>query len=131
MDCHLQEDTTRPEIGSRGFTLMEVLIALAIFSIGILAVGTLQITSSNSNTGARIYTEEYTWVLDQIEQLAALDYDDAALDAGTRSVVQGPYTITWTVTEDSPVTDAKSISVTADGAHPQARPITIDFIKAR
>jgi len=131
MYCHLPEKTTRPETDRRGFTLMEVMVALAIFSIGILAVGTLQITSSNSNTGARIYTEEYTWVVDQIERLTALDYDDAALNAGTRSVVQGPYTISWTVTEDSPVTDTKSISVTATGAHPQARPLTIDFIKAR
>ena len=131
MICHQPDAVTRPDTGNRGFTLMEVLVALAIFSIGILAVGTLQIRSANSNTGARIHTEEYTWAVDQIERLMALDYDDAALDAGTSSVAQGPYTVSWTVVEDSPVTGAKSIAVTVTDAHPRARPLTIDFIKAR
>jgi Tfp pilus assembly protein PilV len=117
---------------------MEVLMAMAIFSIGILAVGSMQINSANSNTGARIHTEEYTWVVDQIERLTALDYDDDDLDPNDpadpndfHSVDQPPYTISWTVEDDSPVAGAKRIAVTATGAHPRAQPITIDFIKAR
>ena len=131
MFCHQAAETIREKRGSRGFTLIEVLIAMAIFSLGILAVGAMQINSANSNTGARIHTEEYTWVVDRIERLTALDYDDAILAAGNRSVVQGPYTISWTVVDDSPVVGAKRIAVTATGSHHRARPITIDFIKAR
>jgi hypothetical protein len=111
---------------------MEVLMAMAIFSIGILAVGSMQINSANSNTGARIHTEEYTWVVDQIERLTTLDYDHGDLsDDVTHSVDQGPYTVSWTVVYDSPVEGAKRIAVTATGAHPRAQPITIDFIRAR
>ena len=117
--------------GRQGFTLMEVLIALAIFSLGILAIGTMQINSANSNTGARIHTEESTWLVDRIERMAALSYDDPDLAAGAHSVVQGAYTISWTVVEDSPVAGAKRIAVTATGAHPRSRPLTINFIKAR
>ena len=131
MFCHQAAETIREKRGSRGFTLIEVLIAMAIFSLGILAVGAMQINSANSNTGARIHTEEYTWVVDRIERLTALDYDDAILAAGNRSVVQGPYTISWTVVDDSPVVGAKRIAVTATGSHHRARPVTIDFIKAR
>ena len=131
MFCHQAVEKIREKKGSRGFTLVEVLIAMAIFSLGIPAVGAMQLNSANSNTGARIQTEESTWVVDQIERLSALSYDDAVLDAGTQSVVQGPYTVEWTVAVDSPVDGAKSIAVSATSAHHRARPITINFIKAR
>jgi prepilin-type N-terminal cleavage/methylation domain-containing protein len=131
MFCHQAAEAIRKKSDSRGFTLIEVLMAMAIFSVGILAVGAMQINSANSNTGARIHTEEYTWVVDQIERLTALDYNDANLAAGNRSVVQGPYTISWTVVDDSPVAGAKGITVTATGSHHRARPLTINFIKAR
>jgi len=139
MFCHKAAETIREKRGQRGFTLIEVLIAMAIFSVGMLAVGAMQITSTNTNASARIHTEEYTWVVDQIERLTALDYDHPELVATEppatplppHSVVQGPYTVSWTVVDDTPVAGAKRITVTADGPHSRARPITIDFIKAR
>jgi prepilin-type N-terminal cleavage/methylation domain-containing protein len=132
MFCDQTAETIRKKSGSRGFTLVEVLMAMAIFSIGILAVGTMQINSANSNTGARIHTEEYTWVVGQIERLTALDYDHGDLSEDVdHSVVRGPYTVSWTVVDDSPIDGAKRITVTATGAHARARPITIEFIKAR
>jgi prepilin-type N-terminal cleavage/methylation domain-containing protein len=143
MFCHQAAETIRKKRGSRGFSLIEVLIAMAIFSLGILAVGTMQINSANSNTGARIHTEEYTWVVDRIERLTALDYEnpsdpndplasnDCTDPDDFHSVAQGPYTITWQVCENDPVNGAKRIAVTATGAHRRARPITINFIKAR
>ena len=131
MFCHLTAEMIREKRDIRGFTLVEVLIAMAIFAVGILAVGALQINSANTNTGARIHTEESTWVVDQIERLMALDYNNADLTAGDHAVVQGPYTVQWSVTDNSPVMDVKRIAVTATGSHQRARTVTIEFIKAR
>ena len=63
----------------RGFTLIEVLIAVAIFSIGILGVGTMQLRSTKGNTNARISTEASVWAQDMVETLMLLPYTDAAL----------------------------------------------------
>jgi len=131
MDCRQTAETVPGKKGRHGFTLIEVLIAMAIFSIGILAVGAMQLSSTHSNTGARIQTEEYTWVVDQIERLTGLDYDHGDLDDGDHAIARSPYTVSWTVAENMPVDGAKRIAVTADGYHSRARPLTIEFIKAR
>ena len=83
-------------------------------------------------------------MVDQIERLTALPYEDLSDPNDPlkpndpddpddfHSVDRGPYTISWKVVENSPVEGAKRIAVTADNPdHPRARPITIDFIKAR
>ncbi len=129
MDCRQTIETIREQGDSRGFSLLEVLIALAIFSLGMLAVGALQFNSTNNNTGARIHTQASTLLVDQIERLTALAYDDADLDAGNHSAVQDPYTVSWAVVDDAPAAGAKMIAVTVTGTHPRARPITISFVK--
>jgi prepilin-type N-terminal cleavage/methylation domain-containing protein len=65
---------------NHGYTLIEVLIAMAIFAIGILAIFSMQITSTGSNALARGLTENYTAAMDKVEELLALPYDDPDLD---------------------------------------------------
>lgn len=63
-----------------GFTLIEVLIALAVFAIGILGVFTLQMTAIKGNASARGVTENYLSGMDKVEELMARPFDDALLD---------------------------------------------------
>ena len=53
-------------IDNCGFTLIEVMIALAIFSIGILGMYALQISSINGNTSARNRTQAIAWAANRI-----------------------------------------------------------------
>jgi prepilin-type N-terminal cleavage/methylation domain-containing protein len=53
----------------RGLTLIEILLVMAIFSIGILAIMTLQITAINSNAKARRIMRGSTILADQFEKL--------------------------------------------------------------
>ena len=70
-------------IDNRGFTFIEVLVALAIFSIGILAVASMQIQSVNLNAKARVQTEATTLAVERLERLKMLPYDHADLDEAT------------------------------------------------
>lgn len=89
------------QITVRGFTLIEVLIVITIFSIGILAVAAMQMTSTKGNASARRMTEATALAEQQIEDLMLLPYDHADLDPANNPHVsiQGPYSVNWNVTE--------------------------------
>lgn len=57
-----------------GFTLIEVMIALAILGIGVLGVASMQIAAINGNNTAGKLTANATFLMDRIERLIALPY---------------------------------------------------------
>ncbi len=107
-----------------GFTMIEVLLAVTIFAIGILAVATMQLSAIQVNSSASKLTERTTLAQDRLERLMVLPYTSPWLEqAGNfpnvdtsgnthRELVAGGYTITWNVTDNSPITGSKYISVT-------------------
>ena len=119
-------------ISLRGFTLIEVLIAMAIFSIGILAVASMQIRSINLNASAQMQSEATTLAVERLESLKMLPYDHADLDEvnNPHQVQFGSYTIRWEVAEtlDLPT---KKITVTVINANPNAKDVMLSTIKAQ
>ena len=134
-----------------GFTIIEVLLAMAIFLIGILAVLMMHIKAINTNSGARGVTLNYTWAMDKVEELLRLPYDNADLVAGTHTPASdvdfidnncdgridedgetGQILISWTVQDDFPVANTKSVRVTVTQSVPLVgdKVINVDFIKA-
>jgi prepilin-type N-terminal cleavage/methylation domain-containing protein len=91
--------------GNSGFTLIEILIAMAIFSIGILAVGNMQLGSTNGNTSSRIRTEASIWAQDRVETLMLLSYFDPLLDPGVHAAAPIPnapnYSLGYTVWDNA------------------------------
>ena len=133
-----------------GFTLIEVLMAMAIFLIGILAVLIMQIRAINTNSGARSVTENYTWAMDKVEELLGLPYDDPNLNLGTFAPASdadsidnncngqideagenGAIDITWVV-QAGPVAGTKWVQVTVTQSVPLSgdKIVNVDFIKA-
>jgi prepilin-type N-terminal cleavage/methylation domain-containing protein len=101
------------KLNNKGFTLIEVLIALAIFSIGILGVATLQISSVNYNSYARRVTDATTRGVETMETLMILPYDADELnpDANPHEIADELYTVNWNVTQD-PDLALKTINMT-------------------
>ncbi len=84
-----------------GFSLLEVLVAMAIFAIGILAVYSMQFTAIRGNATARGVTENITLASGKVEELMALAYDHSDLSVGLHQETPTGYqTIQWQVTAD-------------------------------
>ncbi len=77
----------------QGYSIIEVMISLAIFAIGILGVATLQILATNGNTTARKCSEASEIAQGQIESLMAMPYSSVADDI----VLTAGYTLQWTI----------------------------------
>ena len=100
-----------------GYTLIEVLIALTIFAVGLLAVAGMQTSAIRMNSTAGKLTNLSTWGMDKIEELSALPYSDTLLDSAVNPHQEqlGDYTISWTVIDNNPITNTKNITVTVIG----------------
>ena len=65
--------------GEKGFSIIEVLIAIVLFAIGILAIGKMQLTSISGNSFAFGLTEGVTIAQEKLEQLVAMDFNNSNL----------------------------------------------------
>ena len=103
-----------------GVTLIEVLIAILVFSIGILGLatvipmGTKRVTMSAGDTHASELAAE------RAELLLSTAYNDGDLDAGSHSDPNNPrdgvYNISWSVDVDQPLSACKRVTITVSRA---------------
>lgn len=80
-----------------GFTLIEVMVALIILTVGVLGLAGTTVWAVRQSTLAELTTERSASVQSVVERLRASDY--TSLAAGSDSV--GRFDISWTVTAGS------------------------------
>ena len=124
-------------IDDRGFTFIEVLIVIAIFSIGVLAVASMQVTAIHANASARMSGEATALAANQIETLMALDYNTAeelSSDPVDNPHVlnEGAYKINWIVTDSDidgdGTNESKTVFVTVRCDNPKAKDVKMQYI---
>jgi len=119
----------KKRISNRGYTLIEVLIAMCIFAVGFLAVASMEIMSITQNANARMETEATAKAVDRLERLMALPYDHKDLNElnNPHRVMSEGYTVQWIVEDDVPINATKSVKITVSAANRIAKPISISF----
>jgi prepilin-type N-terminal cleavage/methylation domain-containing protein len=114
----------QPKARQSGFTILEVMIAISILAIGLLAVFCGQKKAIRGNYRASHLTEGMTLAQDKLEELLASPYDSVTTGTGT----QGNYSIAWTVYDNDPINNTKRIVVTVTGQGLRS-PLQLNCIK--
>ena len=121
------------KVDCEGFTLVEVMLAVAIFAIGILAIASMQIGATNANSSAYRLTERISLAEARIESLLSLPYGHPDLAQGNHQDPRPPagYVITWNVVDNAPVANSKTLSVSSSyqGRDGVPRIITLTYVK--
>ena len=65
---------------NEGFTLLEVIMAVSILTVGLLAVASLQVTAMRGNSMSMEYTESTEKIQDTVEKLMNRDYSHTDLN---------------------------------------------------
>ena len=98
---------------SKGFTLIEVLIALVISSICLLGLASLMVTSTHGNSFGGHMTEAATLAQDKLEELRAIRRNIP--EGSSTDHPEGPtgisYTRNWNVVTDG---NLRTITVTVN-----------------
>ena len=107
----------------QGFTLLEVLVALAILSVGLLGLAGLQLSALQGGRQAFTGILATQMALQRLEELQQLDPQDPALAPGVHDdgVVQEQgvaYSRQYTVIPDSPVPGVVTLQMTLSWTDP-------------
>ena len=127
---HLSTAIIKTGHNQKGFTLLEVIVAISILTIGLLAVASMQVSAIRGNASAYGITEATSWASDQIEKLIVLPYDHADLqdtdgdgasgledaseatdDNPNPPPTHGKYKVYWNVAVDDTADGTKTVNV--------------------
>ena len=86
------KNTMADHHNQNGFTLLEILLAITIFAIGLLAVATMQISAIQGNKLGNEWTQATTLAQQQLEALKSGDITTATYTAGAYFDANNPMT---------------------------------------
>lgn len=120
----------------KGFSLVELLIAVFLLTVGLLTVAAMQTTAINYNSWANRLTTATALAQEVMEDLLARDSTDAVfqtdsggeilydfdkITAGTQNSITitgaGDFTATYAIDADSPAVGVATITVTVTGGN--------------
>ena len=126
---HPKGSTPHPQ---GGFTIIEVMVALVIFTFGILSVLGMQVTSIQGNADAQNISEAASVGANMAEELMTGSYTDSDMADGAHGPEyknENKYQMNWTVATNTDNTKAVNITVQwSDGGH--SRQVAYNLIKA-
>jgi prepilin-type N-terminal cleavage/methylation domain-containing protein len=119
---------------SKGFTLLETMVGMLVFSIGILGIAAMQTNAIRNNTLAEEVQQATAVALTEIEVLMATDYLDQRIKSDGTSCEDtddGKFNICVQRLDNDAMPGAKKVDVTANFAlkNGAAQTLTLKIFK--
>ena len=115
-----------------GFSLIEAMIALVLFAVGMLAVGAMQIDSIKGNSFSQGLTQATVLSQQKLEELQNMPFDDSNLSSGhhDEGVLSGSeFSRSYDV--ESTSTTLKAVTVTVQWTEEIDHSVSLSTLKAR
>ena len=111
----------RRRLNARGISLIETLVALALFAMTATTMGRFLVAQIRQSSNNHLQTKALALAAEQLESTRAEKYSD--MTSGTRTVMVGgvTYTVATTVDTDSPSHGLKAIEVAVSWNDPQGQ----------
>lgn len=126
---HFRSSQTNERAAERGTSIIEMMIALIVLAIGILAVGQLFPAGTRGQQKDRMFTTAHMLANEQLETLRAVDWSDATMSAGTHGPdsvgTHNQYLLTYVVSSlPAPMDQVKRVDVTVAYTFLRPRSVT-------
>lgn len=102
----------------RGFSLIEVCVALGLFAISAATIGRFLVTHIRLGTTNYLYTQAYVVAEQQLESTRALRFNDMAPSSKLVSIDGRSFTVGTQVLNNTPANGLKQITVNVDWNDP-------------
>lgn len=99
---------------SDAFTLIEVMVALVVFTLGILGMTGLFVSVAQTNRGTNNRSRAIELLHQKVEQLESTPYSQLAAGSEQETVGNVGFDLDWTVQSNTPVANVSRIDLTAE-----------------
>lgn len=120
--------TARPR---RGFSLVEILLTIVIFSVVILSLAGLAFQVAHRSTRATDQALSMSLILAKVDQASTVAFDSLPVLVGCDSTWSGPIRIRGCTAVDSITVTRRQVRIIVSTSLPGTRPDTVTFERGR
>ncbi len=121
----------RPVFDRSGFTMIEIIIAVLLLTVGLLGIVSVSVMVIDGNQFSKTMTTATSLAKDKLEELQSAGYENIVSSTAPETK-ENIYQRSWTVTADSPGPNMKTVVVTVTWPWKgQTRDVTLQSIIAK
>lgn len=129
--------TTRSGLGAetvgirKGFSLVEVIVAMLLLTIAITSLAALSFSVSQSSVKVSGGAYRNAVVMHEVNRLETMLYDSLAVGSASTTITTAPYPHTRVITIAEPVTAVKTVRIVITPVNARFKPDTVKFTRTR